>query len=467
MNKSFDLHEFPPVSTEAWEEVLQKDLKGEDYKTKLIWETGEGIKLLPFYRQENLSDINREIRPISRSQELIDGAWEIREYVGTNSLISANRMALEALKGGANALYFDLPADSIRKDEDLVSLFEGIIIEIIGVHFSPSVSSPALLELFVNFAKNRNLALSNLRASFRLDPLSQALLNGKILESDEVRLLSEELLKQPLSALCVDASIYHNTGASMADELAFALAAGNEYLGYSSDLAKNLHFNFAVGSAYFLEIAKLRAFRLLWKQVTEAYQLKDSKTYVSAETSLRNKSTLDAHTNMLRLTTEGMSAAIGSADSLMIHPYDELFAESNSFSQRIARNIQHLLIEESYLSKVSDASQGSYYIETITDELMQAAWARFQEIEAQGGFSESLKKGAIQKSIKEQQNKRAEAFREQEKVMVGVNKYQPENTNAPESKPHHPVFGLEAVNTVDIDNVELFRYAETMEGAES
>ncbi len=467
MNKSFDLHEFPPVSTEEWEDVIKRDLKGEDYKSLLRWNTGEGVEILPFYRREHLNSLDHQPQAVSRSVDLIDGAWEIREYIHANTIERANQLALEALKGGANALYFDLPAESLQKDEDLVNLFEGIIIEIIGVHFSPSLSTPGLLELFTSFVKNRRLDKENLRLSFRLDPLSQSLLTGELLQEGEMRKLCEEIQKQAASALCVDASLYHNSGASITDELAFALATANEYLGYSKNLSGNLHFNFAVGSSYFLEIAKLRAFRLLWKQVAEAYKLNNSSCYLSAETSLRNKSVLDAHTNMIRLTTEGMSAAIASADSLMIRPYDELFSESNSFSQRIARNVQHLLIEESYLSKVSDASQGSYYIESITDEMMKAAWTRFQEIESEGGFSECLKKGLIQKTIKKQQQKRTSAFNDQNKVMVGVNKYQPAEGDGRTARNINPNFGLKPVNSHQIEKVNLYRYSENLEGAKS
>jgi methylmalonyl-CoA mutase len=184
--------------------------------------------------------------------------------------------------------------------------------------------------------------------------------------------------------------------------------------------------NFASGPNYFLEIAKFRAFKLLWKQVLSEYGIQNAQPYITAETAWWNKSQTDAHTNMLRTTTEAMAAALGGCHSITVHRYDHHFNDGSSFASRIARNTQLILQEEAYLNNVADPGAGSYYIEKLTDAIAEKSWELFQEIESKDGFHECLQSGFIQEQIAQSRTEKAEAYKEKKKILVGVNKYQPE-----------------------------------------
>lgn len=255
----------------------------------------------------------------------------------------------------------------------------------------------------------------------------------------------------------------------MVDQLAFAAATGNEYLGFSNktdQVVQQIHFNFAVASNYFLEIAKLRAFRLIWSQILDTYQEGLSQkypAYIHAQTSTLNISLKDSYNNILRTTTEAMSAAIGSADAITVIPFDNLYNEENSFSDRIARNIQLILKEEAYFDKVADPSAGSYFIEHLTTHLAEEAWKIFQEIEKNGGFYNSIKHGFVQKRVKEAQQARMEAAKKGELVLLGVNKHpvKDEEEHKPRSKPRVKI--IPKIPYKEIETISELRIAEAFE----
>ncbi len=460
-NKSFNLHEFPPISTAEWEAVIESDLKGKNYKDVLNWDTGEGIELLPFYRSEHLENLDGS--DIKKSTEFPDQAWEIRELINSTNLETANSLALEALKSGATALFIDLNNDLIKNTIDLEQLFNGVIIEIIGIHFAQSLSGTDFIQLFESFVEQRGYKLNNLDVTFQLDPITQSLVTGDLIEKDELEELVNDRSSHSVKSIAILASEYHNMGATIVDELAYSLATANEYLGMNKEVASNLHFNFGVASNYFLEISKLRAFRILWKQVCEAYEISDHKSYISAETSQINKSFVDGNNNILRVTTEAMSAALGTADSIMIRPFDELYEDQSTFSHRISRNIHHLMMEESYLNKVDDVSEGSYYIEMITKKLVEMAWTRFQFIETKGGITAILAAGFLQDELKKIQEERQRRFTDQNKVMVGVNKYPPSTIEKKNVNEIQNKSSFTPKNSISVDRVNYFRYATDFE----
>ncbi|HWY36907.1 MAG TPA: methylmalonyl-CoA mutase family protein, partial [Bacteroidia bacterium] len=256
-----------------------------------------------------------------------------------------------------------------------------------------------------------------------IDPLCLLAFYGKWHDNEEKDLA---VVKQ-LRHIPVNMSLYQEVGANTVTELALGLAHINEYFNYLHNLDvlsdKILHVTFSVGSDFFGEIAKLRAFRKLLALLQEQYGT-NFQTHIHAQTSQVNKSHLDAYTNMLRTTTEAMSAVIGGCDSLCVLPYDETFADPSVFSARIARNQQHVLKEESYLHKVADMAAGSYYVENLTDELAAKAWEEFKMIEGKGGFIAGLKSNFVQDKIKEQAEVLIQQFKEEKVVLVGVNKYQ-------------------------------------------
>lgn len=451
-NRQSLFEEFPPVSKKEWEKVIEQDLSGADYKEKLRWHTGEGVTPLPFYRREDLSKLDRS-NPITKEYENQNAnEWEIREPVFETDIPAANKAARNALNRGADALQFhlkvrrtegmlggDLQGLPILKQNNFTKLIKDISIEDSALHFDSGLASPALIAMLWNEVKSQNAKAEHVSATFMFDPYTYVPLNGQLpkghtqIKNDVNQLATFSADQLPnIRPLGIDARTYHNMGATIVQELAFAMSGASEYLSILADSEFNiddaadlLHFSFSAGSNYFLEIAKFRAARLLWKNIIEAYggDPQSSNIYLHAETSQWNKTVYDPYTNMLRTSTEGMSAAIGGCDSITILPFDQHFRQPNDFSQRIARNQQLIFSEEAFLNKVEDPAAGSYYIEKLTEEIGQEAWQLFQDIETEGGLLEATINGTIQSAIEESQQKRNQAIATRQRTLVGTNKY--------------------------------------------
>lgn len=444
--------EFPPVPTEKWEEVIKKDLRGADYKEKLNWKTGEGIEALPFYRKEHVKDLNSEPLTLKSGNR-----WEIRQPVFDQDIIQANETARRALERGAEALQFrlnirytdgmpggDLEGIAIQNQSDFNRLLEHIDIEQTALHFDSGMATPALLSMLYNENKERKTDKNGIQGTFLYGPFAFTITNGLLPKKEETlfeeacqlaQFCAEEL--PGIRPLGVDAKTWHNAGATIVQEVGFALAAGSEYLARltenkltTDEIAAAVHFSFSVGSNYFLEIAKLRAVRKLWAKILDAYDAENTGMYLHGESSAWNKTVFDPYTNMLRFTTEGMSAAIAGCDAITLNPFDLTFKQPDEFSQRISRNAQIILKEEAYLNKVADPSAGSYYIEQLTDKIAQAAWKLFQEIETQGGLLQSIRDGYVQTVVEESRQKRDQKIAARGRIFVGTNQY----ANADEKK---------------------------------
>jgi methylmalonyl-CoA mutase len=233
--------------------------------------------------------------------------------------------------------------------------------------------------------------------------------------------------------LGVSGYLFRESGSTITQELAFSLAMANEYLsklvdlGLSiDDIAPRVHFIFSTGSNYFFEIAKIRAFRMLWDTVVKAYKPKDesaSKAYIHCTTQKWNMTVYDPYVNMLRATTESMSAVLGGADSLSVRPFDAPYHKASGFSNRVARNTQIILKEEVYLDRIADPSAGSYYIESLTDSIAAEAWKLFQQVEAEGGYSKAFIKGTIQADINAIAAKRLNEIATRRETLLGTNQY--------------------------------------------
>lgn len=443
--------EFPPVSSEEWEELIKKDLNGADYRQKLRWDTGEGIDPLPFYRREDL-DALKHTGPVPAFKKKKNG-WKICQPVFDQDVSEARKTALAAIKNGAEALQFklrihktdgapggDVEGTAIQNQGDFKILLTGLQPSSILFHFDTSMISPAIMAMFHNEINERGLDPAQINATFLYDPYSFTITSGQYPKPEErfleeARQMVEFCEDRFPNARClgVDARTYHNAGAAIVQELAFALATGNEYLAKLTDLdlsvdeiASRLHFSFSVGSDYFLEIAKFRAFRWLWANVAEAY---DPETYdaviayIHGETSAWNKTVYDPYTNILRTTTEGMSAAIAGCDAITVHPFNLTYRKPDEFAQRIARNSQIIFKEEAWLDQVHDPGAGSYYIETLTDQIAGEAWDQFREIEKQGGMLKAVTNQTVAAMVKESARKRDQAIAGRGRVFVGANKY--------------------------------------------
>lgn len=463
-NTALSFSEFPAVSTEEWEAIISRDLKGADYKETLLWKTGEGIDVLPIYRSEHLNNLPH----LNSTSNDATGDWDIKEYIKAATAEQANKQALDALEKGASGLFFDIPADAISSEKDVSNLFKDILLDIIKVHFSPQAISEGSKSALNAFIKNSGFDGTQLFISTLFDPFEQAIHTGTLLSKEEIEQTLLSRLSDYGPALGVHAAGYGNKGATIVQQLAFALATAHEYLAHANkdqitDIAKSIHFNFSVSSSYFPEIAKLRAFRILWQQILNTYELNRIESYVSVETALWNKSTMDANNNILRGTTEAMSAAIGGCNAIMVRPFDELYKEHNGFSQRIARNIQHILLEESYLNKVSDPSQGSYYLEVITDALAQKAWSLFQEIESKGGFHACIEDGFIQDSIIKSQQAAVGAVQDGTTSIIGVNKHPKKDEVIPELILEEIHYAFAPTSFQSVARVPTVRIAEAIE----
>ncbi|MCW9708766.1 methylmalonyl-CoA mutase family protein [Fodinibius salsisoli] len=446
---------FPPVATDEWEARITKDLDGADYKKKLRWDTGEGLSVLPFYRQEDLQELETAT-PIINT---VHHPWEARAHITGLTAADANTAVREALQSGADAVQLSVKASCystkeiritglpIQNQADFSTLTTGISLEQTPLHIDAGILSPGLLAMLWQEVRQQSLSADDITGTICYDPIANLLQSKQALKSDELSKSITEIAsftQQHLSnirPLGVDARLYHHSGATIVQELAFALASATGYLaaltehGLSvEEAADMLHFNVAIGSKYFLEISKIRALRLLWDNLLEAFHGNAEQTpaYIHAATSLYNKTVYDPYTNMLRTSTEGMSAVIGGCDALTILPFDELFQQPDNFSLRMARNSQTIMREEAYLHKVQDPSAGSYYIEQITHGLAREAWQLFQDIEEQGGMREAIEKGFVQSAIEQSRQQRDQDIATRHRVFVGTNQYP--NTKRPPKK---------------------------------
>lgn len=436
--------EFPPVSTEQWEEVINKDLKGADYEKKLVWKTMEGFNVRPYYRAEDLKNIKflqykPDEYPYVRGNRACN-EWKIRQNIEVTDVKEANRQALDALSKGANAIGFCVHGKEALSQADFDTLLNGIVLEAADVFFTGTCcKSPQYVEMFAKRVKDQKKNPEQVMGGVEFDPLRRLTLKGsfcKSAEEDMAELRKAVVASNELAwfwPISVSGYIFHNAGSSIVQELAFSLAMGNEYMAYLTEsglspdqVAKKMMFSFAVSSNYFMEIAKFRAARLLWANIVHAYGAKfaiSEKMKISAITSEWNQTVYDPYVNMLRGTTEAMSAALGNIQWLTVTPFDKSFRKPGEFSSRISRNVQNLLKEESYFDKVADPAAGSYYIESLTSSIAEEAWKLFKEIENKGGYIEAFKAGFIQEQIKNMAAKRDANIATRREILLGTNQY--------------------------------------------
>ncbi|MDR2126033.1 MAG: acyl-CoA mutase large subunit family protein [Prevotellaceae bacterium] len=434
--------EFPEVSTQTWEEVIIKDLKGADYEKKLVWRTMEGFNVRPYYRSEDLKNLKHVTYapgqfPFVRGTKK-DNNWKIRQDFCAKDVNSANRQALDVLMKGVNSVGFGIDGKKGLSQSDFDALLNNICATAVEINFIGSCcKTPEVVKMFAE--KVRTLNPDEIYGSIDYSPLSKLTLYGGFCNSEEKDL---DMLKESVIAskslphfrtIDVSGYIFHNAGATIVQELAFALAMGNEYLAKltdrelsAGDIAKKMKFTFAVSSNYFMEIAKFRAARMLWAHIVKAYEGSDKcaqKMYIHARTSAWMQTVYDSYVNMLRGTTEAMSATLAGVDSLEVLPFDTPFEEPSEFSNRIARNVQIILKEESYFDKVVDPAAGSYYVEKLTSLIADEAWKLFKTVEEKGGYTEAFKAGFIQEQVSASAKKHNVNIETRREIILGTNQY--------------------------------------------
>ena len=432
--------EFAPVSTEEWMAKITADLKGVPFEKKLVWKTGEGFNVNPFYRAEDIEGLKtteslRGEFPYVRGTKK-DNDWKVRQNIEVCCFKGANEKALDLLTKGVTSLGFIIKGDEVN-EENIATLLEGICPASVELNFNTcNCKAEKLIGILADYFKGKGVDAEKCYGSVNYDAFKKPLVKGK--ENSEWVESAAAVLKagQALPnyrVLAVNAFLFNNAGAYISQELGYALAWGNELMaklteaGFTADeVAKKIKFNLGISSNYFMEIAKFRAARWLWAEIVAAYKPACEcacKMVAHAQTSEWNMTVYDAHVNLLRSQTEAMSAALAGVDSITVRPFDKIYQTPDDFSERIARNQQLLLKEECHLDKVVDPSAGSYYVEVLTNSLADVAWKLFLEVEEKGGFSVAVNAGEIQNAVNASNVARKKAVATRREILLGSNQY--------------------------------------------
>ncbi len=436
------LQEFPPVTTETWEEVIRKDLKGADYAKKLIWQTEEGLAVKPYYRAEDTAGFEYPAAapgafPYARGVRAA-GDWRIREEIDVVDPQEANRAAHSAVHAGAEEIAFTKIA--IEDAGELRTLLAHL--DEIPVHFQ-NAGEPLL-----------RLLVERLKGKPRPAPVSTGWNPFANLDFAAEVAAAASPLFVPFT---IHGEEFEESGATAVEEVGFTLAAGIDYLAafearkVSVDrAAAALAFSFSMGSSYFFQIAKLRAFRMAWAEAVASFGggKEAAKARIDARTSRWNETVYDPHVNILRATTEAMSAVLGGADSITVAPFDECYKAPDEASRRLARNTQIILKQEALLARVADPGAGAYCLEAITDFLAREGWKLMQGIEAAGGYAQAKAEGRIAQSLAQSLAAKEKVVLTRRRAFTGTNQ--------------HPNLLEKALERVDVERMESGRRGARM-----
>ena len=432
--------EFPPISTQEWLDKVTADLKGADFTKKLVWRTNEGFNVKPMYRAEDIKDLKTTDSlpgefPYVRGTK-VHNKWLVRQNIEVTDTKSANAKMRDLLTKGVDSFGLKIQKDLITP-EHIATLLDGINPIETELNFSCCQRSAAeLIRTLASYFSGKGIDTAAVKGSVGCDPIGVMMKKGHEVPGyfDIIREVVEAGRSLPgYQVLAVNSILLNNAGAYIAQELGYALAWGNDLLaklteaGFAIDeVAKDIKFNLGIGSNYFMEIAKFRAGRMLWAQIVSQYNPEcgcSAKMNVNAETSRFNMTIYDANVNMLRTQTEAMSGALAGVDSIVVTPYDAPYKNADDFSERIARNQQLLLKEESHLDKIVDPAAGSYYIENLTMAIAEEAWKLFLEVEDNGGFIANVLNGNVQKAVNASAEKRMAAASSRREILLGTNQY--------------------------------------------
>lgn len=398
--------DFDSVSAKQWKQKIQFDLKGADYNETLVWKTNEDILVKPFYHSDDIDEIP-EVSSTKATQ------WKICQSIFVADVKKSNLKAIDVIKRGTESILFILPTEDISIND----LLKNIDLNETVIRLDPLFIS----EKFVKTIPN------NSGIEINTDIIGNLAKSGNWYANLKDDFQNFGNIVKITNSFSVETSLYQNAGASIVQQLAYALAHVNEYLNNfeNSEIkptSLKVTFIVSVGTNYFFEIAKLKALRKLWNSLISEYKI-DEDCMILAIPTKRNKTIYDYNTNMLRTTTECMSAILGGTDTICNLPYDAIYHKNNEFGERIARNQLLIIKNESYFDKVDNPADGAYYIESLTNQLAEKALDLFKNIEANGGFLKQLKEGTIQRKIKESANKEQQLFDSGEEILLGTNKH--------------------------------------------
>ncbi|MFD2697454.1 methylmalonyl-CoA mutase subunit beta [Mesonia sediminis] len=411
-NNTTLLADFNSVSAKEWKTKIQADLKGEDYNN-LIFQDRNGIDIKPFYHQEE-TEIG--YMPKSPKNWLITESFEISANTNIDDV-------LEVLEKGTQALWLKFKQNSPNP----IAFVEALYSKNIPVYLDFEYQKEEEINTLIEFLSGKNHQFS-----IGIDCIGHLASTGNWHQNlrkdfEDLNWLIKAQGTFPIF-LSIRTEIYENAGTNHIQQVAYAMAHVNEYLNHLSvhfpEKSKNFKplFHVSIGGNYFAEIAKLKALRIIYSEIAEAYEIPQD-IEILAFPSLRNKTLYDYNVNMLRTTTEGMSAILGGANWVANTAYDSVFHHDNNFGRRIARNQLLVLKNESYFDKVSNPVDGSYYLESLTQQISEKALSIFKSIEQAGGFITALTDGTIQRKIEEVAQEELKSFEQKEKILVGTNKY--------------------------------------------
>lgn len=448
-------NEFQPISSKEWKQQIQFELKGADYNETLVWESPDGIKVKPFYHKDD----SEASEKANLNANVPENPFAIVQNIFVHDVKKSNVRALETLQRGAESIRFTIENDSVSVEQ----LLENLPFENVNYYFN-------LPFLSVEFANTINdFATKNKATIFiQIDPIGQLVKEGiwfENLEKDFEK-LNTIASKTTIPFLSISSGIYQNAGANIVQQLAYTLAQVNEYfnrldLSVRAESRKLIVIEVAVGTNYFFEIAKLRALRILFNTLAAEYN-HSFECHIIATPTKRNKTLYDYNVNMLRTTTECMSAILGGADGVANLAYDALYHKDNEFGDRIARNQLLVLKHESYFDKVNNPADGAYYIESLTEQLAEKALELFKDIEKNGGLISQLIDGTIQRKINESAQKEQELFDSGKEVLLGTNKYPNKNDQMKNDLELYPFVKQNARKTLITPIIEK-RLAEKLE----
>lgn len=460
------LEEFPEHTLEQWKEAAVQLLKGRPFDKTLITKTYEGFDLQPIYMRESLPELphlqdqpgmGSRVRG-SRVDGYLENSWLVSQELSAPTANELNKVILEGLEKGQNELNIWLDrlcrrgkgyragdesagvcGVSLSTAEDLETAFAGVHPEMVSFYLQSGMAAPAVYALYVAWARRSGVEASSIRGCIGMDPVAWLTENGsfpgkreRVFEVMSTLLDSSKDELPKLQVIEAAGHSCHNAGGSSVQEMALILASGATYLkemcqrGHSAaDVAARLRLTVSVGGNFFLEIAKLRALRMLWQRVLAAWGLADEEQvmHLHVRTGLWNKTILDPYVNMLRTTTEAFAAVVGGCDSLHVAAFDEIIRESDAFSRRIARNTHAILGEECGMHQVIDPAGGSWAVETLTDQMAREAWDIFQEMEKAGGILAVLESGSFQESVNDVRMEKNRNIERRKDSIVGTNIY--------------------------------------------
>ncbi|MBM2712952.1 methylmalonyl-CoA mutase [Mesorhizobium caraganae] len=479
-----------------WRALAEKELKASP--DKLNWETPEGITLKPLYTAEDLADVDHlgslpGFEPFVRGPRatMYTGRpWTIRQYAGFSTAEASNAFYRKALAAGQQgvSVAFDLATHrgydsdhprvegdvgkagvAIDSVEDMKILFDGLPLGKISVSMTMNGAVIPILANFIVAAEEQRVSRVDLSGTIQNDVLKEFMVRNTYIYPPEpsMRIVAdiiEYTAKEMPKFNSISISGYHmqEAGATLVQELAFTLADGREYVRAAvkkgldvDEFGGRLSFFFAIGMNFFMEAAKLRAARLLWSRIMSEFNPKKASSTMlrtHCQTSGVSLQEQDPYNNITRTAFEAMSAVLGGTQSLHTNSFDEAIALPTEFSARIARNTQLILQHETGVTKVVDPLAGSYYVESLTNELAGKAWALIEEIETMGGMTKAVNEGLPKRLIEAAAARRQAAIDRSEEVIVGVNRYRLENEDE--------------IDILDIDNTavrasQIKRIAET------